>query len=69
MNLWFCKNLSLLSCRISPEELFFDYFSFNHLAWARKVFLKGVDILPELRRTLEHTPQLRISNLSSVRKP
>lgn len=49
--------------RISPEKLFFDYFGLNHLAWARKVFLKGVDILPELRRTLEHTPVEKIEPL------
>ncbi len=49
--------------RVSPNELFFDYFGLNHLAWARKVFLKGVDILPELRRTLSHTPLEKIEPL------
>ena len=41
--------------KVSPERLFFDYFGLNHLAWARRVFLQGVDILPIVREALEHT--------------
>ncbi len=49
--------------RVPPENLFFDYFGLNHLAWARRVFAKGVDILPQLRETLEHTPLENIEPL------
>jgi len=49
--------------RVQPEKLFMDYFGLNHLAWARKVFLRGRDILPELRRTLRETPLEKIESL------
>lgn len=48
---------------VPPEQLFFDYFGLNHLAWARRVYLQGVDILPQLRDTLEHTPLDKIEGL------
>ncbi|MGI6620642.1 MAG: 6-phospho-beta-glucosidase [Bacillota bacterium] len=49
--------------RVPPERLFFDYFGLNHLAWARRVFLQGVDILPQLKDTVEHTPLEKIESL------
>lgn len=49
--------------RVSPERLFFDYFGLNHLAWARHVFLQGVDVLPKVRQALEHTSVEEVESL------
>ncbi len=49
--------------KVPPEQLFFDYFGLNHLAWARQVFLKGVDILPQLRETLQDIPLQKLEPL------
>ncbi len=48
---------------VQPERLFFDYFGLNHLAWARRVLLKGRDILPSLRKTLENAPEEKVLSL------
>ncbi|QUL98123.1 MAG: 6-phospho-beta-glucosidase [Candidatus Fermentithermobacillus carboniphilus] len=49
--------------KVPPEKLFFDYFGLNHLAWARRVFLQGKDILPELRRAVREVPFEKIEPL------
>lgn len=41
---------------VPPESLFMDYFGLNHLGWARRVLLRGDDILPVLRQTMEDSP-------------
>jgi len=34
--------------KLSPDELFVEYFGLNHLGWVRGAFAKGWDVLPEL---------------------
>lgn len=43
---------------VSPDSLFMDYFGLNHLGWARRVLLRGNDILPVLRQTMQESPMM-----------
>ncbi|MGI6632744.1 MAG: 6-phospho-beta-glucosidase [Bacillota bacterium] len=48
---------------VSPESLFIDYFGLNHLGFARRVLLRGNDILPVLRQTIQEAPTMDVEGL------
>lgn len=48
---------------VDPGSLFMDYFGLNHLGWARRVMLRGNDILPVLRQTLQESPDLDLDRV------
>ncbi len=48
---------------VDPEAIFMDYFGLNHLGWARRVFLKGHDILPVLRQQLMESPRVDLERI------
>jgi 6-phospho-beta-glucosidase len=48
---------------VSPGALFMDYFGLNHLGWARRVMLRGNDILPVLRQTMQESSGLDLDKV------
>lgn len=48
---------------VEPASLFMEYFGLNHLGWARRVMLRGNDILPVLRQTLQEVPGLNLDRV------
>ena len=47
------------------SSIFLDYFGLNHLGFARKVYCRGVDILPDLRQKLKTVPREYVESLFS----
>jgi len=39
--------------RVASDEVLLDWVGLNHLGWARKIFVKGRDVLPHLLQTLD----------------
>jgi 6-phospho-beta-glucosidase len=48
---------------VDPGSLFMDYFGLNHLGWARRVLLRGNDILPVLRQTMQESSDIDLDKV------
>jgi len=48
---------------VDPGALFMDYFGLNHLGWARRVMLRGNDILPVLRQTMQESSNVDLDRV------